>query len=346
MRAFLAKEWLFFLSLFLAVASSLFLWRLPRISSDELEVLFILSMFFITIKGLEQSGFLKAVALWLEQGRWTALKLLLGTFAISMFVTNDVALVTMVPLTLLLNIERKELLVILEAIAANGAALFPFGSPQNLYIYWHYDVSFWEFVAVIAPFVIVSLLFVLLAAAFFRFNVTPRREPIHFHRRKAFAYLALFILVILTILKVLPLFVAFVVFFYALMLDQKALTIDYLLLATFLLFFAIADNFSYYFNHQLHAPQHVFLLSLALSQIMSNVPATLVMANFTSNWQALLWGVSVGGYGILWGSLASLIAYRFYSQKFGGGLSFLVKFLTLNYAALLVTALCYFLSSF
>jgi Na+/H+ antiporter NhaD/arsenite permease-like protein len=346
MRKLFAKEWLFFLSLILAVASSLLLRRLPRISRDEIEVLFVLATFFVTIKGLERSGFLQAVALWLERGNFVALKLLLGTFVISTFVTNDVALVTMVPLTLLLNVERKELLVILEAIAANGAALFPFASPQNLYIYWHYQVPFMKFVAVIAPFVTVTLFLVLFFAMLFRFDIVPRNEPIHFHRRRALAHLALFLLVVLTILKVLPLFIAFVVFFYALLIDQEALEIDYFLLATFLLFFAIADDFSYFFNHQLQAPKHVFLLSVALSQVMSNVPATLVMANFTSDWQALLWGVNVGGFGVLWGSLASLIAYRFYTKKFGGGWVFLAKFTALNFTALLVTALCYFLSSF
>ncbi len=346
MRDFVVKEWLFVLSSFLALVTSLYLWRIPNITQDELQVLFILAMFFIAIKGLEQSGFLKAVALWLERGRWVGVKLLLGTFFLSMFVTNDVALVTMVPLTLLLNVEKKEYLVILETIAANGAELFPFGSAQNLYIYWHYGVPFWEFVTAIAPFVAVSLLFVLLSTAFFGFKTTPRTEPIHFHKQDAFAYIALFFIVLLTILKVLPLFVAFVVFFYALILDRKTMKIDYLLLVTFLLFFAIADNFAFYFSRELLAPHHIFLLSLGLSQLMSNVPATLVMANFTANWKAILWGVNVGGYGLLWGSLASLISYRFYIQSFNTSLSFLFKFLGLNFAALLLGVACYFLSSF
>ncbi len=82
-----------------------------------------------------------------------SLKLVLGTFFISMVVTNDVALIAIVPITLMLQTPYKGWLVILEALAANaGSALTPIGNPQNLFIYWHYQVNPLSFVQEIAPF--------------------------------------------------------------------------------------------------------------------------------------------------------------------------------------------------
>ncbi len=342
-KEFLYNEWLFFLSLIIFFATSIYLKRVPQISKDEMEVLFILTMFFITIKGLENSGFLTYLAAKMERGSFLHIKLILLTFFISSFITNDVALVTVVPLTLALNIKNKDLLVILEAITANGAELFPFGSPQNLYIYWHYNLSFLEFIKTMAPFVAAMFVFVMTAATIIPFKVYEKRTlSVHIKKREVYPYLFFFILIVMTIIKIVPLYTAFVVFFYSLLLNREALKIDYMLLLIFLLFFGIADNLSTIFSQVLNHPHHIFFLSLLLSQLMSNVPATLLLAEFTQEWKALLWGVNVGGYGLLWGSLASLIAYRLYTGKFGDRGRFLAKFLLLNFLALFVGVAAYY----
>ncbi len=342
-RSFIAKEWLFWLSLVLWIASSLLLHRIPHYSSDEFEVLFILFMLFIAIKGLENSGLLRFVAIKIEQGIYPSFALVLATFLISLFVTNDVALIVMVPITLLLNIPKKAYLIIIEAIAANGAALLPCSNPQNLYIFWHYNLSLQEFVRAIFPFVLFIFLFSLLLVAILRIKVVSDKEVIiKPPTRKAKEFLFLFLLVVAAVIKMVPLFLAFIVFFYALFRDPKSLQIDYYLLATFFLFFGIADNTSFFFQKEIAKIHDIFWLSLILSQLISNVPASVVVANFTQQWQPLLWGVSVGGYGILWGSLANIIAYKFYSAKYKEPL-FLLRFMVLNFITLILGACLWYL---
>jgi Na+/H+ antiporter NhaD/arsenite permease-like protein len=104
-------------------------------------VLFILFVLFVVVKGLQRSGLLLRLSQRIEGGQFIPLKLVIATFCLSMLVTNDVALTVIVPLTLFLNIDRKDVLVILEALAANaGSALTLFGNPQNLFIYWFYQI--------------------------------------------------------------------------------------------------------------------------------------------------------------------------------------------------------------
>jgi len=150
--------------------------------------------------------------------------------------------------------------------------------------------------------------------------------------KKGYIYLLLLLVMIFVVLKVLPFWFSFVVFVYAVFFDRKLLLIDYFLLGIFFMFFGFTDNLQRIIHITSVPKGSVFILSAVLSQMMSNVPATLFFADFTRAWRQLLWGVSVGGYGNLIGSLANLIAYRIYvthypeKQK-----SFLVKFLAIGY---------------
>lgn len=331
-KDFFFKEWLFWLSIVIFLILFVLTRRMPVITTDEWQMLFLLYMFFIAIKAIDRSGFLRFVAWKMEQGRQIGLKLLLSTYLLSTLFTNDVALLAIIPLTLSLDIEDKSTIVALEAIASNAASLLPNSTPQNLYIYWHYQLYFFEFIEAIAPF---SLFFLFIIFLFpFSIDITPKKERIDFCRRQAYPGLFMFLLVVLVIVKILPLFAAFLVFFYYLLIDKRALGIDYYLLATFLLFFAISDELAYMFHDLFIHSHHLFFSSLLLSQIISNVPATLVMANFTDDWKALLWGVDVGGFGLLWGSLANLIAYKLYLRH--EKKPFLLKFLAYNFAALVI----------
>ena len=74
----------------------------------------------------------------------------------------------------------------------------------------------------------------------------------------------------------------------------------------------MADNLKTILSSEINHAGHIFLFSALASQVMSNVPASLLFAEFTQKWQALLWGVNAGGFGSLFGSLANLIAYRIY----------------------------------
>lgn len=339
-------EWLLTLSAFGLLATSLYLRRIPSYSVSDFQVLYILLVLFVITTGLREHGVLTYVAAHLEQGRFLAPKLVLATFFFSMLVTNDVALLAIVPLTVLLHVPRKTWLVVLETLAANaGSALSPFGNPQNLFLYWFYDVSFSRFVATIAPF---SLLFLalLLASAFAlrtdHVSGPARAAPKLFG--KAYFYIAALGIFALAILRFLPLSVGLAVLLFALLADRRSVHVDYALLVTFACFFGFTDNLRVLLAGALTHSRHVFLLAALLSQGISNVPAALLLADFTPRWQALLWGVSVGGFGSLIGSLANLIAYRIYTRQTASSTwRFLLRFHLASYSAFAVGAALYWL---
>ena len=342
---FLLREWLLVTSGVGLALTSLLTRRLPRFSGDEWSVLLILFALFVTVKGLQESGLIAHVARWIERGRAIPLKLVLGTFFLAMLVTNDVALVVMVPLTLSLRIKRKDIIVILEALAANaGSALTPFGNPQNLYLYWHYQVPPVTFITTIAPF---SLTFLVLLAGV-AWAVKPGSEgtsktSLPAMHPRAWGFGGLFLILVLAILHVLPLWVVGVVMLAAVVLDRNAWRVDYAILVTFFFFFGITDNLKQVLTAELQHAGHVFLLSALTSQFISNVPTALLFAEFTSRWQALLWGVNAGGFGSLVASLANLIAYKFYlaDSQTEAPLAFTMKFLGMGLAALGIAVLLY-----
>jgi len=151
-------------------------------------------------------------------------------------------------------------------------------------------------------------------------------------------------LVLLVVVRILPFAAVVPPILYALIFDRKALGVDYPLLATFLFFFGFADNIKALVSPMIEHSGHVFLFSALTSQAMSNVPATLLFGKFTADWKALLWGVNVGGFGSLFGSLANLIAYRVYVSRDGATdtKSFTAKFLLAGYAAFSLSVAIYF----
>ena len=106
-----------------------------------------------------------------------------------MLVTNDIALIVIVPLTLSLNINRKDILVILEALAANsGSALTPVGNPQNLYIYWFYDVPPDVFIKTIAPFSLFFLGLLIVSSILVRIRNDLHEDQVQKINKKAYLY--------------------------------------------------------------------------------------------------------------------------------------------------------------
>lgn len=343
---FILKEWLLIASAAGLVVTSVYLNRLPSFSIAECQVLFILAVLFVAVKGLEQSGLILRLSQGVEKGKFIPLKLIVVTFFLSMLVTNDVALIVIVPLTLVLNTNRKDILVILEALAANaGSALTPFGNPQNLFIYWFYDVRAEAFIISIAPFSLVFLVLLVLASLLISTSnnkvLKPETAKIKY---QVFIYGALLLTVILAVLHILPVQVAFIVIIYAIIFDRNSLRIDYALLLTFACFFGLAENMQSIFAANIEHSGHIFIFSALLSQIISNVPATLLLAKFTTQWKALLWGTNVGGFGSLVGSLANLIAYKLYitHEDTNNAVSFTTKFLLLGYGAFLIGIILYF----
>ncbi len=320
--------------------TSAFLRRVPTYTSADAEVIFLLWALFVTTRGLQRHHLLAHLAARLERGGHMALKLTFVTFGLSMLVTNDVALISVVPLTMLLHTPARAWMVVLEALAANaGSALSPFGNPQNLFLYWFYEIPAGDFVRVMLPFagVFLALLTVGAWAVDRRYGVSDVSAPVRLPQvgKGAYFYLGWLFLLVAAVLRWLPLWVGLGPILYAAWKDRGTLRVDYALLATFGAFFGLTDNLQVILATVLAHPHHVFLLAAILSQGLSNVPTALLLADFTTRWPALLWGVSVGGFGTLWASLANLIAYRAYAQAAPQGRRlFLLRFHLLSLAAL------------
>lgn len=313
------KEWFLIAAIIGVTVTSIILKRLPYYSKNDFEILFILFNLFIIVKGLENSNFFKKIERLISYDRFLTLRLTLVTAFLSMFVTNDVALLIIVPLTLSLEIKNKGFIVILEALSANaGSAFTPFGNPQNMFIYWFYHLNFSEFLKTIYPFTLFSMFLILILSLFV---ISPKIEKTNKSDNKKisnqfYIYLIFLVMFIFVIFHILPIWTGCIVILYTLVFSKKNLKVDYILLSTFLFFFGFTDNLKVFLNLTLNSTGHVFLLSAFLSQFISNVPAALIFSDFTKNWQSLLWGVNVGGYGNIVGSLANLIAYRLYINRY------------------------------
>ncbi|MCR5288945.1 MAG: citrate transporter [Treponema sp.] len=253
-------------------------------------------------------------------------------FFSSMFITNDVALLTFIPLTIELlggagipNIVM--LTVILQTIAANtGSMLTPLGNPQNLFLFEKMGLPVFDFIKIILPYSI--LCFIGLCVCLVRIPAKKQIQPATARntagasRLKTVIYFCLFVLCLLAVVRLIPKWVcALCVLTVLSILDRKVLAhIDYMLLLTFMAFFIFTGNIAAI------TPIKSFLMNIVQgneytaavisSQIISNVPATLLLYPFTSaGTQELLIGVNAGGLGTLVASLASLISFKIYAAN-------------------------------
>lgn len=298
----------------------------------DLRTLALLYCLMTVVAGLRQAGLFSRLAHRLCLGvgnlRVLGVLLVLLSFFSSMLITNDVALLTFVPFTILvLSMARRPQSLIyytvLQTLAANlGSILLPIGNPQNLYLYSHYGISFGPFFRLLAPYGLVSLLLLSLAALAGGRGVGLRLdfpEKVTIRNHRLFGLLCfLFLLCLLSVFRVLHyapllLIVAGSLLLFAPRLLKKA---DYGLLLTFICFFIFVGNLGQIpavrsFLEQLLSSD-TLLSALALSQLISNVPAAVLLSGFTSDWQGLLLGTNIGGLGTLVASLASLISFKLY----------------------------------
>ena len=315
----------------------------------DFRTLALLYALMVVSAGLRQAGALEAmthlVCRRAGSARALAVTLVSVTFFSSMLITNDVALLTFVPFTLvLLGLTGRGqdviLVVVLQTAAANlGSMLTPVGNPQNLYLYTHYALSAGDFFRITAPLWALSLLLCLLGCLLLpRVKLAPELgEAPRPDRKLLWLYLGLFALCLLSVFRLLPWGALLAVLAAALLiLDRKALLrADFLLLLTFVAFFIFAGNLA-----RLEAVEALlrrllagreYWTALLASQVISNVPAALLLSGFTDSARELLLGVDVGGLGTPVASLASLISLKLYSrsQEAKPG-KFLLVFLLVN----------------
>lgn len=269
-----------------------------------------------------------------HKGWQLAAVLIFLCFFSSMLITNDVALLTFVPFSILLlhNCGMETLVlpvVVLQTVAANlGSMATPIGNPQNLYLYGLTGVKIQSFLLQMLPYAGVSLALLLLSLLFLperekQIRVDGRKEKAGTGSRRQLAvYGALFLFALLTVLRLVPWYVlAVLVFLAVLLMDRRILKrADYVLLFTFAGFFVFTGNIGRipYIHGMLQrlVQGREFLVSVAASQCISNVPAALLLSGFTDNPSALFAGVNIGGLGTLIASMASLISFKEFSNSY------------------------------
>lgn len=290
-----------------------------------------------------------------------SLFLVFSVFFSSMFVTNDVSLIIFVPLTILLfrEAKREELILPMLAFeniaAVRGSLLTPFGSPQNLFIYGQSGVSAGRFILYMLP------LWLLSGALLVCFVLFPYRKNVRERtgiggagfaegagdKKRTVIYLVLFSLVLFTIVsrtRFWPVAVG-IVLLAVLFADRRLLLkTDYVLLLTFLCFFvfssSVASNEAIASFLRSVLKNREYAVSILVSQVISNVPAAIVLYPFAENRGALLYGLDSAGLCTLIGSLASVINYRIYVREYPkkGG-KFILTFTLVSLAFFLIVVI-------
>lgn len=255
-------------------------------------------------------------------------------FISSMFITNDVALITFVPFTLIIADSLKDrikesvilTIVVMQTIAANlGSMLTPIGNPQNLYLSGISGMGTWDIVKLMFPysaaaFIMLAIWIAIIALRNRRCKASsdamsgdrPQVKP-----RAVIMYAALFIVSLLAVVRVVHYALPFaLVIICMVVFDRKNFTgIDYSLLGTFTALFIFIGNIGRIdaFNEWMQniVTGREIMVSAAASQIMSNVPAAILLSGFTDNIQGLIVGTNIGGLGTLIASMASLISFRY-----------------------------------
>ena len=329
----------------------------------DLRVLCLLLCLMAVVAGLQSCGVFLVLSQRLLAGeknvRVLQLLLVLLPFFSSMLITNDVALITFVPFTLqILEMagERARILptVILQTAAANlGSMATPVGNPQNLYLYANYELTAGQFFSVMLPLSLVSLAGLSVAAL----CVKPEGIRVSFAEKaeiQAPARLGLmaglFVLCLLSVFRVLPYPALLAVVLAAMLIFDRPLfrKVDYGLLATFFCFFLFAGNVGACppIHDAIAAAMEgrTALTAGLASQVISNVPAAVLLFGFTADWRGLLIGTNVGGLGTPIASLASLISLKGYLKSPGARPGrYLLVFTAANVVGIAVLCLTVFL---
>lgn len=330
---FLKKECVLVIAVTLAILSSFI--SIPKLSYIDFKVLILLFNLMVVVAAFKELKVLDSIAIGLLKkcNTYTSISLALVfiTFISSMIVTNDVALITFVPLSIVIarkaNINVLKI-VVFQTLAANlGSSFTPMGNPQNLFIYSFYNLSPIDFFKITLPIVILAVLFlVLLVFKDKKMNLSLDLEDVKIdNKRDVYLFGGLFLIILLSVFHVIDYKVTFLITIVMVLILNKKLfsQVDYSLLITFIGFFIFVGNISTmdvvknFMEGILNSPKSTFLASVLSSQVISNVPATMLLSGFTNHFKELLLGVNISGMGTLIASLASVISYKIYTSEFG-----------------------------
>ena len=356
-KNFIAKETVLFIA---AACAVLTMFLVPPdmeyIHYIDFRVLCLLLCLMAVVAGFKSVGAFQWLTYQLlhriHSGRILSITLVLLPFFCSMLVTNDVALLVFIPFTLALltdlNCGKNIIpIIVLQTIAANlGSMATPVGNPQNLYLYAAYTMTIGDFFSVTLPLTAIS--FAALTAA--SFPALPKVLPDQnlttakiSSVRNLLIFIGLFILCLLTVFRVVNYIVTTLIIVAAfLILDRKLLKeIDFMLLFTFVCFFIVSENLGRVDAIrnflQMLLGKNTLLTAVGASQVISNVPAAVLLSGFTNHWKEMLAGVNIGGLGTPIASLASLITLKLYMRwKNANVMKFMGIFTVANVIGLIV----------
>ncbi len=353
------KEIVFCVTFLLALISTFFVKLDAKyISYIDFGTLLTLFSLMAVVAGWRRTGLFdalgKTVCRKVHGQRALCLTLVLLCFFTSMIITNDVALLTFVPFAVVLLSKTSGFLllytVVLQTLAANlGSMITPIGNPQNIFLFSKMQLGTVRFMKILFPYTLLSLALLILS------TLIIKNEEMQIERQetesdksgckgKNILYTALFILCLLSVVNVIPKWAAAVLVALCVLVSDRKIfcNIDFMLLLTFTAFFIFTGNIARLESVDSFLKRitggNEFAVSLAFSQVISNVPATLLLHPFAQDTKELLLGVDIGGLGTPVASLASLISLKLYTQEKGGTAKFLAVFTLMN--IIFLAALC------
>ena len=328
---FFKKETIFCISLLLAIVSCFFV--LPNIDYwnyinwETIILLFVIMLIVEVLKNLAVFEIMVRKLLnKVKNTRGLVLFLVFTCFFSSIFITNDVSLIIFVPFTLLAlrKVDRLDLVIFavsLETIAANvGCMVLPIGAPHNIVMYTVSHIPFESFFLLLLPYIIVSVIFLIILSFFIpRDDVNlPKMSSIEIERKD--------------------------------FVKRVFLGVDYFLLLTFIALFILIGNlenipfFNSLFSKWIIGNEVIW--GVLASQVISNVPAAILLSGFSANYEAIIVGINIGGLGTLIASMANLISYKILVREFNDFKSrYLIVFTVLNIALLLILLAVYVLTN-
>ncbi|MEE1037760.1 MAG: SLC13 family permease [Eubacterium sp.] len=328
------KDKVLAIALLLGTVSSILVGKWSMIPGFiDWHTLILLFSLMAVMAGLQRLGFFlttgSSLLRFTKTSRELVFVLVMLPFFFSMLITNDVALITFVPFALVVLSMAKRtdlvvMVVVLQTVAANmGSMMTPVGNPQNLYLYGISDIGLIGFLKLMAPYAAVAFIFLTIAICIGKSEKIDRLEGMQIHKKRETkdrvhmtVYIALFVVALAAVAKFITgEFLLFITVVAVVLTEKKVLKeIDYGLLLTFIGFFIFVGNmqqiqwFSEAVDRILQGRE--VLTAIGASQIISNVPAALLLSGFTDNIKGLIVGTNLGGLGTLIASMASLISYK------------------------------------
>lgn len=349
-KEFIKTEIVLVISFILAVISAFFVTpSTAYIDYIDFRTLGLLFCLMSVMAGFNRLGIFKFIAekMLSKIKSINGLSLILGLlcFFSSMFITNDVALITFVPFTVTAlklsgKMDKLIWIVTIETVSANlGSMLTPIGNPQNLYLFSSYHMSLSDFISTILPYALLSLILVLLSCMLTgkgTIDTQSTEKNNDFSKLNIAIYSVLFLLALLTVFRIIPCIATVIItVLTVLIFDREVIfKVDYSLLFTFIFLFIFIGNLgeikpiSDFLKNIVNGNE--VLVGIISSQIFSNVPATILLSKFTENAKNLLIGVNLGGLGTLIASMASLISFKFVAKEKVGTGKYILIFTVVN----------------